>query len=88
MRVTITIAAGCEGMRVLVAGIEPGSTELGGDVQLLPAAVAGGEHSTEEHLSIGAVSKALKQRRKSTRGPERLGRALRGSIWCPSSTAT
>ena len=41
MRVTITIGAGCEGMRVLVAGIEPGSTALGDDVQPLPAAVAG-----------------------------------------------
>lgn len=73
MRVTITIAAGCEGMRVLVAGIEPGSTELGDDVQLLPAAVAGGEHGTEEHVSIGAVSKALKQRRKFDAGARTLG---------------
>lgn len=47
---TITIGAGCEGMRVLVAGIEPGSTEVGDDVQLLPAVVARGEHGTEEHV--------------------------------------
>ncbi len=65
-------------MRVLVAGIEPGSTELGDDVQLLPAAVAGGEHGTEEHVSIGAVSKALKQRRKFDAGARTLGQ---GAPW-------